>query len=97
MAWDTRTISYGTTNTAAVTIHYRLERIDNAQILFDRDITTSAKGGGVDASMRDNGIMRAAIAANFASAANCIDHAAYGSAPTDCALTPSFGVSVDRR
>jgi hypothetical protein len=46
--------------------------------------------------MRDNGIVRAAIAANFASAANCIDRAAYGTAPSDCALTPKFSVSVTR-
>ena len=64
---------------------------------IDRRITTSAAGGGADASMRDNGIVRALIAANFASAANCIDHAAYGTAPSECALTPKFSVSVIRR
>ena len=86
----------GTDNSTTVTFHYRLVRIDNGQLLFDRDITTSAEGGGVDASMRDNGIVRAAIAANFASAANCLDHAAFGTAPADCALTPKFSVSVVR-
>ncbi len=86
----------GTSNTATVTLQYRLVRIDTGQLLFDRAITTSAKGGGVDASMRDNGVMRAAISANFASAANCLDHAAYGTAPHDCALTPLFSVSVVR-
>ena len=86
----------GTSNATKVTIHYRLERIDNGKLLFDRDITTTADGGGVDASMRDNGIVRAAIAANFASAANCLDRAAYGTAPADCALTPRFHVSVVR-
>lgn len=87
----------GTHNSATVTIHYRLARIDDGRVLFDRDITTSADGGGVDASMRDNAIVRAAIATNFASAANCIDRAAYGAAPADCALTPKFHVSVERR
>jgi hypothetical protein len=86
-----------TKNEASVTLHYRLVRIDNGQVIFDREITTSAKGGGVDAGMRDNGIVRAAIAANFASAANCIDHAAFGTAPADCALVPKFSVSVERR
>ena len=86
-----------TRNVATVTLHYRLARIDNGQMLFDRDITTSAEGGGVNASMRDNGIVRAAIAANFASAANCLDRAAFGTAPANCALTPKFSVSVVRR
>ena len=84
----------GSSNEATVTLRYHLVRIDDARILFDRRITTSAAGGGADASMRDNGIIRAAIAANFASAANCIDHAAYGTAPSECALTPKFSVSV---
>ena len=86
-----------THNAATATLHYRLVRIDNGQVLFDREVTTSAEGGGVDASMRDNGIIRAAIAANFASVANCLDHAAFGTAPEDCALTPRFSVSVVRR
>ena len=86
----------GSSNTASVTLHYRLARVDSGQVLFERDITTSVHGGGADASMRDNGIVRAAIAANFASAAWCIDKAAYGAAPADCALTPTFEVSVVR-
>ena len=87
----------GSHNQATVTLRYRLVRADNARVLFDRRITTSAAGGGADASMRNNGIVRAAIAANFASASNCIDHAAYGTAPSECALTPKFSVSVVRR
>jgi hypothetical protein len=87
----------GAHNVATTTLHYRLVRIDSGQLLFDRDITTSAEGAGADASMRDNGIVRAAVAANFASAANCLDHAAFGTAPSDCALTPKFSVSVVRR
>lgn len=85
-----------TTNATTVTLRYRLERVDTGQPLFEREITTSVSGGGADASMRDNGIVRAAIAANFASAANCIDRAAYGTAPADCALKPGFSVSVVR-
>lgn len=86
----------GTSNTASVTLHYQLTRADTGQVLFDREITTSMKGGGVDASMRDNGIVRAAIAANFASVADCLDHAAYAPAPRDCALIPEFSVAVTR-
>lgn len=86
----------GTHNATSVTLHYRLARVDSGLVLFDREITTSARGGGADASMRDNGIVRAAIAANFASAANCLGRAAYGTAPADCALTPLFSVSVVR-
>lgn len=87
----------GSRNVASATLRYRLTRIDNGQVLFDREITTSVEGGGVDASMRDNGITRAAIAANFASAANCLDRAAFGTAPADCALTPQFSVTVTRQ
>ena len=90
-------IRIATRNRASVTLHYRLVRIDNGQELFNREITTSVEGGGVEASMRDNGIARAAIATNFASAANCLDRAAFGSAPADCALVPKFSVSVERR
>lgn len=86
----------GSNNVTSVTLRYRLHRVDNGQLLFDREITTSVRGGGADASMRDNGIVRAAIATNFASAANCLDRAAFGAAPTDCALTPLFSVSVVR-
>jgi hypothetical protein len=84
----------GGSNAASVTFAYRLTRIDTGQTLFDRQITTSAEGGGGDASMRDNGIVRAAIATNFASAAYCMDRAAFGAAPADCALTPKFKVAV---
>lgn len=86
----------GGRNVATATLRYRLVRISNGELLFDREITTSAEGGGIDASMRDNGIVRAAIATNFASAANCLDRAALGTAPADCTLTPKFSVSIVR-
>ncbi|TCM21950.1 hypothetical protein EDF56_101627 [Novosphingobium sp. PhB165] len=86
-----------TSNAATATLHYRLVRIDNGHILFERDITTSMKGSGNgDAGMRDNGIVRAAIASNFASAAYCLDHTALGKPPADCALVPQFSVTVTR-
>ncbi|CCW20061.1 hypothetical protein EBBID32_44320 [Sphingobium indicum BiD32] len=78
------------------TLHYQLVRIDNHQVLLDRTIATTVKGEGsaLDGGM---GMARAAIAANFASAAACMDKAAYGRAPDDCALQPLYGVSVSRR
>ncbi|WP_394657855.1 hypothetical protein [uncultured Novosphingobium sp.] len=85
-----------THNASSVTLHYQLSRLDNQQVLFTRDITTSATGAGGFGSVRDNGILRAAIASNFASVAKCLDDAAYGRAATDCALTPRFSVSVTR-
>jgi hypothetical protein len=84
----------GTRNESSVTFRYRLERVDTGQALFEREITTRATGSGGNGAMRVNGIMRAAIAANFASAANCLDRAAFGTAPEDCALTPRFGVTA---
>lgn len=93
---DTTPFHIGGHNSTTVRLHYRLEQVDTGQILFDRDIATSAEGGGIDASMRDNGIVRAAIATNFASAANCLDRAASGTTPAECALTPQFSVSVVR-
>lgn len=87
----------GGRNEATVTMRYRLIRKDNNKVLFDREITTSAGGGGVDATVRDMGIVRAAIATNFASAAYCLDHSSLGHWPDDCALTPKFSVTVMRR
>lgn len=83
------------TQTSA-TLSYRLSRLDNGQILMDRTITTTlaGKGSAYDGGM---GMARGAIAANFASAAMCMDKAAYGHAPQDCALQPLYGVSVERR
>ena len=87
----------GGRNEATVTMRYRLVRKDNGAVLFDREITTSAGGGGVDASMRDLGVVRAAIATNFASAANCLDHASLGQWPQDCALPPKFSMTATKR
>lgn len=85
----------GGKNVASVTMRYRLVRKrDNAQ-LFEREIRTEVSGDG-NVEMRDNGIVRAAIAANFASAAYCMDHASLGTDPGDCTLTPKFAVTVYR-
>lgn len=81
---------------ASVTLRYALSRLDTRAIIFDREIDTGAKASGsaLSGSMQT---LRAAVAVNFASMAYCIDKAAYGNAPSDCALTPLFEVRVSRR
>ncbi|WP_363738665.1 hypothetical protein [Sphingobium sp. LMA1-1-1.1] len=80
---------------ATVTLHYRLTRIDSGAVIFDREIITKAmadnKAGGPMPTLR------AATAVNFASIAGCLDKAAFGRAPSDCALTPQFHVTTRRR
>jgi hypothetical protein len=74
-----------------VTVRYTLTRIDNGAVIFDREITSNAT-----ADSRAGGPMptlRAATAVNFASMAGCIDKAAFGRAPDNCALTPQFHVT----
>jgi hypothetical protein len=82
--------------TASATLAYRLERIDTGATIFERTIRTSVQqtGAHLDWSM---GGRRAAVAANFASAALCLDKASFGTAPADCALRPLYEVRVDRR
>jgi hypothetical protein len=87
----------GRRHAATVTLHYRLLRVSNGEQLFEREVTTSAEGSGVDLAMLENGLARAAIAANFASIAYCLDRAPSGTAPANCALTPRFSVNVSRR
>lgn len=87
----------GSRNAATVKLHYRLVRVDTGEQLFEREVTTSAEGRGVDLVQLENGLARAAIAANFASIANCLDRAPSGTAPANCALTPQFSVNVSRR
>lgn len=87
----------GSRNAATVTLHYRLVRVSNGEQLFERELTTSAEGSGVDLVMLENGLARAAIATNFASIAYCLDRAPSGTAPANCALTPQFSVNVRRR
>lgn len=77
-------------NRATVHMSWRLTRIDTGQTIFSRQIDTSAESSGGDASARVRGIERIALMTNIASAAVCLDKAAYGNAPTNCALTPGF-------
>jgi hypothetical protein len=75
---------------AIVRMGWSLKRIDNGQPLFDRDISTAAESKGGSGSERAIGVGRVALMTNIASAVRCIDLAAYGQAPQDCALTPDF-------
>jgi hypothetical protein len=75
---------------ATVRMGWSLTRIDNGQRIFDREIATSAQSRGGSGSERATGVGRVALMTNIASAARCIDQAAYGQAPQDCALTPGF-------
>ncbi|QDZ07707.1 hypothetical protein FPZ24_09565 [Sphingomonas panacisoli] len=77
-------------NRATVHMSWRLTRIDTGQTIFARQIDTSAESSGGDASARVRGIERIALMTNIASVAACLDKAAYGKAPTNCALTPGF-------
>jgi hypothetical protein len=81
---------------ATATIAYRLVRIDTGEVIFDRTIRTTIQqvGAHIDWSM---GGRRAAVAANFASAALCLDKASFGTAPRDCALKPLYQVRAERR
>ncbi len=79
----------GTSSRAAVTLRYELRRTDSGAVIFRRDITTSAEASGGNAADRQRGTARAALAANLAGAIWCMDLAAYGRAPENCALSPT--------
>jgi hypothetical protein len=71
---------------ARVAIAYELRRIDTGQTIFQREVTSEARTtGGGDASLRLRHNARAAIQRNIAGAITCLDLAAYGRAPADCA------------
>ena len=80
---------------ATASLRYELTRIDTGQMLFNRNIATRIDGSksGPYGAMNTR---RAAVAVNFASAAACLDKAAYGRAPADCALSPKFSVVSTR-
>ena len=86
----------GSEGRSTATLSYRLARIDSGQTLFERRIVTTAEGRGIDAGRRAINTARTAIAVNFASLSACLDKAALGKAPQDCALTPLFKVDVTR-
>ncbi len=81
---------------AAVTIRYELQRVSSGAVIFQRDITTSAESFGGNAADRQRGTVRATISANFAGAIWCLEQAAYGNAPENCAVSPvgSFSAPI---
>ena len=81
---------------ATATLSYSLVRVENGQELFRRDIVTVSRSTGGDASDRLKGNARLAILTNFASAVLCLDKAAYGQAPANCALTPQASYHAQR-
>ena len=86
-----------TSGRSTATLTYELRRISTGDLLFQREISTTAEGEGIDAGMRVAGTARAAIATNFASMALCLKKASAGTAPQDCALQPLFKVLVERQ
>jgi hypothetical protein len=82
-------LKISTRSEASVTVDYSLVRVDNGQTIFSRTITTTTESRGGDATERLKGNARLAIMTNLASAWNCLDQAAYGRAPQDCALKPN--------
>jgi hypothetical protein len=84
------------TSRAKVRMGWSLTRTDSGQEIFQRDIATSAESKGGDGSRRAIGVGRVALMANIASAARCLDKAAYGQAPQDCTLTPQFKYDAPR-
>ncbi|WP_380874421.1 hypothetical protein [Sphingomonas sp. DBB INV C78] len=81
---------------ATSSISYVLTRSDNGQQIFARDISTSTKSTGGDGADRLKGNARLAILSNLASAVVCLDKAALGLAPSDCALTPQASYRAAR-
>ncbi len=86
----------GASSRASVTIRYELRRIDSGAVILQREITTSTSSSGGNAADRQRGTARAAIAANFAGAIWCLEQAAYGKAPENCAVSPvgSFSAPI---
>ena len=78
----------GLSSRATVTVRYELSRIDNGQVIFARDISTEVRSRGGDGATRARTTGRAAILANMASLAYCLERAAVAPAPADCALQP---------
>ena len=78
----------GISSHATARLSYTLARTDTGQSIFAREIATSAESKGGDATDREQETGRLALMTNLASVAVCLDQAAYGRAPADCALKP---------
>jgi hypothetical protein len=81
---------------ATARLSYSLIKVENGHELFRRDIVTASRSTGGDASDRLKGNARLAILTNLASAVLCLDKAAYGQAPANCALTPQSTYHAQR-
>lgn len=75
---------------ATVRMAWRVTRADTGKTIFAREIATVAESSGGSAPERKKGVERVALMTNIASAAGCIQQAAIGRPPGDCALTPGF-------
>jgi hypothetical protein len=79
----------GISSRATMAALYELRRIDTGQVIFSREIVTQVQARGGNAATRAKGTGHAAVAANLASAFLCMDKAAFGHAPANCALSPT--------
>jgi len=83
--WLDAPARFGTRAHATVEIGYELRRIDTGQTIFQREVRTESRAHGGAASERVRLNARMAVQRNIASAVACLDKAAYGAAPADCA------------
>ncbi|HEX8514342.1 MAG TPA: hypothetical protein VF688_14700 [Allosphingosinicella sp.] len=95
--WLDAPAKIGSSARAKVAVAYELRRIDTGQAIFQREVTSEARTtGGRDASLRLRHNARKAIQRNIAAAVICLDLAAYGRAPGDCAPGRAEGRIVSR-
>lgn len=80
---------------ATAILSYTLIRSSTGEQMFHRDITTSSRSEGGQASDRLRGAARVALMTNLASAVVCLDKGALQRAPADCAL--QFGATYRAR
>ncbi|HEX8623692.1 MAG TPA: hypothetical protein VF782_01300 [Allosphingosinicella sp.] len=84
--WLDAPAKIGNSARASVAVAYELRRIDTGHTIFQREVTSEARTtGGPDASQRVRHNARMAIQRNIAALVACLDLAAYGRAPGDCA------------
>jgi hypothetical protein len=96
--WIDAPAKIGSSAQAKVAVAYELRRIDSGQTIFQREVTSEARTtGGRDASQRVRHNARKAIQRNIAAAIICLDLAAYGRAPGDCAPGRAEGQIVTYR
>jgi hypothetical protein len=88
--WLDAPAKFGTRAHATVEIGYELRRIDSGQTIFQREVRTESRAHGGVASERVRLNARMAVQHNIASAVACLDKAAYGRAPDDCAAWIRF-------